>query len=127
MWKPIWRKRPERQAEGRATQCLTDEELIQRVAQEIVDRRLAPAALFLLEASRPVSFIASQGLAFLAPFVDAALDVPEYEAFVRMIEKRESIEKLLVRIEELEEQRLASRRGRHHYSSEQEEPSSHAT
>jgi len=46
----------------------------------------------------------------LGPFVDAALDVPDYDAFVGMMEKRENLEKLLVRIEELEDARLADTR-----------------
>jgi len=77
------------------------------VAQEVVSRRLAAPATFLLESSRPLSFVASQGLVVLGPFVDAALDVPSYDAFVRMIEKRENVDKLLERIEELEEHRLS--------------------
>jgi len=82
------------------------------VAREIVSRRLAAPATFMLESSKPLSFVASQGLVVLGPFVDAALDVPNYDAFVRMIEKRENVEKLLVRIEELEEDRLSRARAR---------------
>ena len=77
------------------------------MAREIVDRGLAAPAMFLLESSKPVSFIASQGLVAIGPFVDAALDVPAYDAFCRMMEKRENVEKLLVRIEQLEEERLS--------------------
>ena len=85
---------------------LTDEELINRTAKEIVQRRLAAPAVFLLESSRPLSFIASQGLVFLGPFIDAAFEVPQYDAFCRMIESRENVEKLTRRIEALEEERL---------------------
>lgn len=80
------------------------------MAREIVSRRLAAPATFLLESSKPISFVASQGLVVLGPFVDAALDVPSYDAFVRMIEKRENVDKLVARIEELEEDRLAGPR-----------------
>lgn len=126
MWKLTWKKLREKRPEAGA-HWPSDEELIEKVALEVVSRRLAAPALFLLEASRPLSFIASQGLALLAPFVDAALDVPEYEAFVRMIEKRENVEKLLVRIEVLEEQRLAERRAGKGTPSQQEEPRSNVT
>lgn len=84
----------------------TDEELIEQSAKEIVERRLAAPAIFLLESSRPLSFIASQGLIFLGPFIDAAFKVPNYDAFCRMIERRENVEKLTARIEELEEERI---------------------
>ena len=85
---------------------LTDDELIERVAAEVVDRRLAAPAIFLLESSKPISFIASQGLVFLGPFVHAALSAPSYDAFCRMIENRENVEKLIVRLEQLEDKRL---------------------
>ena len=61
----------------------------------------------------------------LGPFVDAALDVPNYEAFVRMIEKRENVEKLLVRIEELEEDRLSRAREKKGKPSPGEEAKEH--
>lgn len=67
--------------------------------------------MFLLESSKPLSFVASQGLIFLGPFIDAAFEVPQYDAFCRMIEKRENVERLAQRIEELEEERLS--RDRH--------------
>jgi hypothetical protein len=38
--------------------------------------------------------------------VDAALDIPDYEAFCELIEKRENVDKLAARIEELEDERL---------------------
>lgn len=72
-----------------------------------MDRRLAAPALFLLESSKPLSFLASQGLVFLGPFVDAALDVPSYDAVVRMLEDRDNVERLLQRIEHLEDDRLS--------------------
>ena len=106
MWKRIWSKRPETPQPLDPTQPPTDEELIERIAREVVDRRLAAPTTFLLESSKPLTFIASQGLFALGPFVDAALDVPSYERFCEMIEKRENVEKLLQRIEALEEERL---------------------
>ncbi len=107
----MWRRTSGDQTEETTTPTpnpeLTDEELIERTAKEIVARRLAAPAVFLLESSRPLSFIASQGLVFLGPFIDAAFEVPQYDAFCRMIEKRENVEKLTQRIEELEEERLS--------------------
>jgi len=91
---------------------LTDDELIEKVAREIVDRRLASPAVFLLESSKPVTFIASQGLVFLGPFVDAALAVPSYNQFCDLLEDRNNIEKLIVRIEAREEDRLAQIRAK---------------
>ncbi|HJN19194.1 MAG TPA: hypothetical protein QGH10_27120 [Armatimonadota bacterium] len=91
---------------------LTDDELIEKVAEEIVDRRLAAPAIFLLESSKPVTFIASQGLVFLGPFVDAALSVPSYDQFCDLLEDRSNVEKLIVRIEAREEERLTKTRAK---------------
>lgn len=108
MWKRWW-SRPPATAEPPPPRAEpTDEELIERTARAIVERRLAAPAAFLLESSKPVSFIASQGLVVLGPFIDAALDVPDYEAFVRMTEQRENLERLLLRIEALEDERLGA-------------------
>ncbi len=87
-----------------------------------MQRRLAAPAIFLLESSKPLSFIASQGLVFLGPFIDAAFEVPQYDAFCRMIESRENVEKLTRRIEELEDERLSGSTGHH----EPDEPSQEA-
>ena len=106
MWRRIWGPTSEETKTPTPNPELTEEELIDRTAQEIVQRRLAAPAVFLLESSRPLSFIASQGLVFLGPFIDAAFEVPQYDAFCRMIESRENVEKLTRRIEALEEERL---------------------
>ena len=84
---------------------MSEGELLEATAKAIVDRGLAAPAIFLLESSKPLSFVASQGLVFLGPFVDAALSVPHYDAFCRMMENRENVEKLIQRIEQLEDER----------------------
>jgi hypothetical protein len=111
VWRRIWNAKTEETTTPTPNPELTDEELIERTAAEVVQRRLAAPAVFLLESSRPLSFIASQGLIFLGPFIDAAFEVPQYDAFCRMIEKRENVEKLTQRIEELEEQRVSRSKG----------------
>ena len=87
-----------------------DQRIIDKVAARIVDKGLAAPAIFLLESSKPLSFVASQGMLFLQPFVEAVLRTRDYEAFQQMLEKRENVEKLLQKIEELEDDRLARRR-----------------
>ncbi len=86
------------------------EALLERVAQGLSERGLGPPAIFLLEASKPLSFIASQGMVFLGPFVDAMLSWREYHVFTRLIEDRPNIERLIRRLEALEEERTARRR-----------------
>ncbi len=65
---------------------------------------LAAPAIFFLESSKPLSFIGSQALVFLEPFVKSILNVASYDRFVALLEDRRNIEKLIVRIEDLDEQ-----------------------
>ena len=86
--------------------------IIEKTARRLVDMRMAAPAIFVLESMKPLSFVASQGLLFLQPIVESILTVPEYQAFQRMLENRENVERLLQRIEEMEDERLAARRTR---------------
>jgi hypothetical protein len=58
---------------------------------------------------KPLSFLGNQLLVFLNPLVSLVVTSGDYYAFIRMIEDRENIEKLLVAIEE-ENARDAARR-----------------
>lgn len=57
-----------------------------------------PAILF-LESVKPLSFVGSQAMYFFEPMVRALFAVPEYERFAALMERRESVEALLVAIE----------------------------
>ncbi len=71
-----------------------------------------PAILF-LESVKPLSFVGSQALYFFEPMVRALFSVPEYERFAALLERRENIEVLLVKIETKdEEERRADRERR---------------
>ncbi len=61
-----------------------------------------PAILF-LESVKPLSFVGSQALYFFEPMVRALFSVPEYERFAALVERRENIEVLLVKIETRDE------------------------
>ena len=75
------------------------EKILRRVADEIVSRRLTVPAIFLLESGRPLSFIGSQAMIVLEPFVRAIFDLPNYRKFALMMERRENVEKLITMIE----------------------------
>ena len=107
MLRPIWGGQSETTPPPETKPELTDEELLEAVAREIVARRLAAPAIFFLESSKPLSFVASQGLVFLGPFVDAAFSIPNYEGFCRLMEDRANVEKLIQRLEALEEERIS--------------------
>ncbi len=56
-------------------------------------------AIFFLESMKPLSFLGSQAMHFFEPFVRALFSVSEYDRFAVMMERRENLEALLVKIE----------------------------
>ena len=75
------------------------ERILKRVADEVVSRRLTAPAIFLLESCRPLSFVGSQAMIVLEPFVRAIFDLPDYRKFALMMERRENVESLIEMIE----------------------------
>jgi hypothetical protein len=82
---------PERQAE-----------LLKKIADQIVKRKLTTPAIMFFESVKPLSFVGSQALVFLQPIVQAFLNRKEYDEIVLMMEERENVEKLLCEIERQE-------------------------
>lgn len=82
---------PERQAE-----------LLRKIANQIVKRKLTTPAIMFFESVKPLSFVGSQGMVFLQPFVQAFLNRREYDEITLMMEERENVEKLLCEIERQE-------------------------
>jgi hypothetical protein len=84
---------------------LTPEErdLIRRIAQKVVDRGMTVPAILFLESVKPLNYIGSQVLVFMEPFMHAILkSVNDYNLFRKMMEKRDNVERLLQKIEELD-------------------------
>ena len=91
--------------------------LIEKIARKVVERRLEAPALIFLESVKPLAFLGNQLLVFLNPLVSLVVTSGDYYRFVRMIESRENVEKLLVAIEtesaaEADRRREAKRRRR---------------
>ena len=82
----------------------TDEELITYFAGEVVQRRLTTAAIFFLEALKPLNLIGSQALIFLEPILKLFFTLPHYREIIQVLEKRENLEKLIIAIEAAENQ-----------------------
>lgn len=83
----------------------TEEELrlVDRLVREVVRRRLTTPALALLEMSRPLNYLGSQAMHFLAPLMESLFDAEGYRACARFLERRDAIEFVCRRIEELEQ------------------------
>ena len=80
-----------------------DRELVARLAGFVVRRRMTAPALMVLETGRPLNFIGSQVLAFLAPFMTLVFSPAEYDRFVKLLEKRRSVDLLIDAIVERED------------------------
>lgn len=78
-------------------------EVLARVAERLIARRLTAPAIFVLESSRPLSFVASQALVFFQPIVQGLLGVKDYAVFAAAIEDRANIEWLIEKLEAAEE------------------------
>jgi hypothetical protein len=77
-------------------------ELLEKIADQIVKRKMTTPAILFFESIKPLSFVGSQALVFLQPIVQAFLNRREYDEIVLMMEERENVEKLLVEIERQE-------------------------
>src|ERR1051326_8421824 len=76
------------------------EKLLDRIAEQVVRRRLEmPAALF-LEMHRPLRFFAGQGLLLASPLLGAFFGLEEIYKFSRLVEDPGTVDRLLERIEE---------------------------
>lgn len=75
-----------------------EEALAEKLARFVVRRRMATPALMVLETGRPFNFLGSQFLTFLSPFLTLVFSPPEYERFVRLLEKRRSVDLVIDKI-----------------------------
>lgn len=82
-----------------------EQEMIDKIAHKIVDRRLSVPAVLFLEITKPLSFFGAQTLNFFGPIIESFMKRDNrYYDFTEMLEKRENIERILQRVEELEEE-----------------------
>lgn len=77
-------------------------ELLTKIADQIVKRKMTTPAILFFESVKPLSFVGSQALVFLQPIIQAFLNRREYDEIVLMMEERENVEKLLIEIENQE-------------------------
>lgn len=88
---------------------MTDDELLDRVAREITSRGMAVPAILFLESSKPLSFVGSQFLLFMEPFVKTFFTTTLYDRFAALMEDRDQYEALIRKIERQEAARSRDR------------------
>ncbi|MBD3334977.1 MAG: hypothetical protein GF355_05630 [Candidatus Eisenbacteria bacterium] len=84
-----------------------DAQLLEKVAERVVRMRMGVPAVFFLESAKPLSFIGSQALVFMEPFVKAFLTLPQYDQFARMMEDRANVERLIQLVEQKDREQEA--------------------
>ena len=85
-------------------QALTPEQekLLDRIAARVVGWRMATPAIMFLESVKPMNYVGSQMLVFFEPFVRAIFNFKEYSIFTEIMQERQNVEVLLVKIEKLD-------------------------
>ena len=80
---------------------LLDEEnaILDKLARKAVERGMAVPAILFLESVKPLNFIGSQVMVFFEPIIQTVFNFKDYNTVRTALEKRESIEILLLKIE----------------------------
>lgn len=94
---------PENPFRGAIKPEMSDEQILEAVATRIVRMGLSAPAIFFFESSKPLAYVGSQALIFFEPFVKTFLNVAHYQRFARLLEDRENVERLILRVEDLDE------------------------
>ncbi|MBI1926709.1 hypothetical protein HYR99_21010 [Candidatus Poribacteria bacterium] len=76
--------------------------LLERVARQVVKRRLTVPAILFLEVCKPLNFLGSQALIAFNPFVGSIFNTADYQKFALVIEKDANVELLIRLIEDLD-------------------------
>ena len=83
---------------------LTPEEnaVLAKVAKKTIDLGMTVPAILFLESVKPLNYISSQVMIFFEPIVQSLFNFADYDHLRSALEKRVSIEILLLKIEELD-------------------------
>ena len=76
--------------------------MLESLARAVSERRLGGPAVFLLESAKPLSFVGSQFMHALSPMVSVLFGGNQWDTLAEALEDRETVETLIVRIEELD-------------------------
>ena len=79
--------------------AVEDVQLLERIADVIINRRMAAPATMFLESMGPMNFLGSQALHFLTPILDCAFNTKEVEQVARLLERRDTVTRLIAIIE----------------------------
>lgn len=76
-----------------------EKELLDKLAKKVVHWKMTAPAIMALESVKPLNYIGSQAMVFFEPMVQTIFNLKDYDTVREMLERRETIEMLLLRIE----------------------------
>jgi hypothetical protein len=76
--------------------------VLDKLAKQVIKRGMTVPAILFLESVKPLNFIGSQVLVFFEPIIQTLFNFKDYNTFRVALEKRETIEILLLKIEKLD-------------------------
>lgn len=90
---------------------LEDEEIaVEQIAQRMVEQGMGTATILFLETSKPIGFIAGQAALAASPFIGGFIPPQRIERYSELFSDRAFIERIIVRVEELESERAGKSR-----------------
>lgn len=102
-WREAWDRAFHVAPPGPAKPDEQEAKLVERVAQEIVKRKMSQPALLFLESSRPLAGVGAATMHFLQPFVSVVIPQTTWSTLASFLEKSGSVEYLCLRIEAIEQ------------------------
>ncbi len=101
-WREAWERAFHVAPPGPAVPTPEESVLVERVAQEIVRRRMAQPALLFLESSRPLAGVGAATMHFLQPFISVVMQPTTWSTLATFLERSGSVEYLCLRIEAID-------------------------
>jgi hypothetical protein len=93
---------PEGQDKNKGQITPEQDEILDKVAKKVVQKRMTVPALMFIESVKPLNFIGSQLMVFFEPIVQTLFDFKSYTIFREAIEVRENVELLMQKIEKFD-------------------------
>jgi hypothetical protein len=78
---------------------VSSEKMIEHLARQIGRWRLESPAILFLEVTKPLSFIASQGLLLCEPLLGFFYKEPQVSEYADLLADRSNVERLIARLE----------------------------
>jgi len=79
-----------------------EQAVLDKVAKKVVEKSMTAPAIVFLESVKPLNFVGSQAMVFFEPIVQTLFNLKDYDTFRTALEKRQTLEILIQKIEALD-------------------------